>query len=163
MKPGVKSALMTRMKIDSNGCWIWQGSIADTGYAFLANGRGGSVGVHRVSYEAFIGPIPRGAEVDHTCHVRHCIFPGHFRLATRSQNAENRKGSNVNSTSRFRGVAWAKDRGKWCASVGLRVNGKYRKVYREYFDDEEQAAAAAKAKRLELQSYNLMDRRGEDD
>lgn len=158
MKPGIRSALMTNMRINETGCWIWQGSVASTGYAFLSNGSGGSIGVHRASYQAFVGPIPKGMEVDHTCHVRHCIFPGHFRLATRSQNAENRKGSNAGASSRFRGVAWAKDRGKWCASVGLRINGKYRKVYREYFDDEGQAAEAAKAKRLELQSYNLIDR-----
>lgn len=45
-------------------------------------------GVHQASYEHFIGPIPEGKEVGHTCHVRDCWNPDHLEAQTREQNMQ---------------------------------------------------------------------------
>src|SRR5690606_7471316 len=42
--------------------------------------------VHRVTYEAFVGPIPEGLEVDHLCRNRACCNPEHLEPVTRSEN-----------------------------------------------------------------------------
>lgn len=73
-----------------SGCWTWQRQITRGGYArFSAYGK--SVAAHRFAYEHFIGPIPDGMTLDHTCHTndplctggvtclhRRCVRPDHL-------------------------------------------------------------------------------------
>ena len=48
--------LWSRVQIDINGCWMWQGNRDANGYGRIRhNGRLSLA--HRVSYELFIGPI----------------------------------------------------------------------------------------------------------
>ena len=72
--------LEERMKcyeIDDNGCWIWKKSIANTGYGQI--NCGDTIrNVHRVSYEMYVGPIPEGHHLHHTCYVRACMNPDHL-------------------------------------------------------------------------------------
>ena len=65
-------------------CWIWTLSLSE-GYGQLYwNGFGGRA--HRVSYQAFVGPIPAGAQVQHKCDRKDCINPKHLYLGTQAQN-----------------------------------------------------------------------------
>jgi len=41
---------------------------------------------HRVVYEHFYGPIPKGYEIGHKCDVASCCRPEHLEAITRSQN-----------------------------------------------------------------------------
>lgn len=55
------------------------------GYAcILVDGK--KVSAHRVSYEAFIGPIPAGLDLDHLCRNRACINPYHLEPVTHREN-----------------------------------------------------------------------------
>lgn len=47
---------------------------------------GRRVMVHRVSYETFIGPIPKGLEIDHLCRVKVCANPEHLEAVTHQEN-----------------------------------------------------------------------------
>jgi hypothetical protein len=47
---------------------------------------GGMVLAHRASFEAFVGPIPEGMEIDHLCYVPSCVNPEHLEPATRAEN-----------------------------------------------------------------------------
>lgn len=37
-------------------------------------------------YEAFVGPIPDGLQIDHLCRVRHCVNPAHLEPVTIAEN-----------------------------------------------------------------------------
>lgn len=146
-------------------CWLWIGNLNAKGYGAYSkteyqSGRVKegmkyiSMAAHRYSWELANGPIPEGIEIDHMCHTPVCVRPEHLRLATRKQNNENRAGANSNSTSGVRGVRWVESKNRWRASVGH--NGKY--IHVGYFRDLAEAEAAVVAKRLELHTYNLLDR-----
>lgn len=76
-------------KVDKRGaddCWLWTGALT-TGYGRFHV----AVGVplvlaHRFAYEALVGRIPRGLDLDHLCRVRACVNPAHLEPVTRRNN-----------------------------------------------------------------------------
>ena len=57
----------------------------ETGHGRIGRGgRGASpVGCHRAAYELFVGPIPEGHDVHHTCQQPSCVNPHHLVALTR--------------------------------------------------------------------------------
>jgi hypothetical protein len=49
----------------NTGCWLWLGTVnAKNGYGYAPMGRRGKTALaHRVSYAAFVGPIPTGLHI----------------------------------------------------------------------------------------------------
>lgn len=75
-------------------CWLWLAATAGAGYGqFGANGK--SVRAHRYAYEALVGPIPDGLEIDHLCNIRLCVNPGHMEPVTHAENV--RRGLRLNT------------------------------------------------------------------
>lgn len=81
------------------GCWTWAGALNSQGYGSVSVGDGTTALAHRASWEAANGPIPEGAQIDHTCHNadpeckggdtcahRKCINPAHLEPASQSVN-----------------------------------------------------------------------------
>lgn len=66
-------------------CWVWPWSRSDQGYALVRH-EGRVQGAHRVLYERFVGPIPDGTELDHTCRNRACVNPQHMEPVTGREN-----------------------------------------------------------------------------
>ncbi len=79
------------------GCWIWKGCVNQGGYGmFTLNGKARIA--HRVAYELYVGPIPVGLTLDHTCHDpavcalgnlcphRSCVNPAHLEPVTMREN-----------------------------------------------------------------------------
>jgi hypothetical protein len=141
--------------IEAPGCWGWAASIhPQQGYAlFWLQGK--THGAHRVAYTLANGPIPPGMFVDHACLNRGCVNPGHLRLATPKQNNENPAGLYRSNTSGISGVTWHKPTRKWEAAVSH--HGK--RVYAGRFTDIEDARQAVIAKRNELFTHNVLDRK----
>ena len=69
-----------------SGCWEWAGNTKHKfGYGqlrILGKGRE----AHSVAYEVWVGPIPEGMQVRHTCDNPPCINPAHLILGTSQDN-----------------------------------------------------------------------------
>ena len=134
-------------RVDKSGdCWLWTAGRSRDGYGMFRAEAGRKMYAHRWSYAEHFGPIPEGMDIDHLCHNRACVNPAHLRLATRKQNAENRRGAQSNSRSGVRGVSWCERTNRWRAVVGH--HGKHVHVGR--FLSLADAEAAVIAKRREL-------------
>lgn len=79
-------------RIDKSGkCWLWSGTKNQAGYGiFLLPGEI-PVRAHRYAYEFFVGRIPRGKIVMHTCDNPPCVNPKHLRIGTRADNNRDTK------------------------------------------------------------------------
>jgi hypothetical protein len=75
-----------KVQPDPSGCWIWTGALNSRGYgSWGTNGIARST--HRVTYEAFVGPVPTGLTIDHLCEVKACCNPVHLEVVTRAENS----------------------------------------------------------------------------
>jgi hypothetical protein len=66
-------------------CWVYDGHVDKWGYGRTYHD-GRTVSVHRASYEAMVGPLPSGLELDHVCRNPACYNPSHLEPVTRSEN-----------------------------------------------------------------------------
>jgi hypothetical protein len=78
-------AIVERIEVSSD-CWLWTGSTNNDGYGHVKTDEGPTRGVHRVIWEALVGPIPEGLSLDHMCRVRNCVNPDHLRPVTHAEN-----------------------------------------------------------------------------
>ena len=94
-------------------CWPHTGPLNNGGY-----------GPHRKVYEALIGPVAPGLDLDHLCRVRHCCNPLHLEPVTRSENL--RRGETITARNAAathcpqghayegRNIEWQKDGSRKC-------------------------------------------------
>lgn len=86
----LRERIMRNVTIDHDtGCWIWDRSVVNTGYGQLMVREGSKsrkLLVHRASYLAFVGDIPDGHVIAHSCDRKRCCAPYHLRADTQSNN-----------------------------------------------------------------------------
>ena len=72
------------MPVPEAGCWIWLGA-SSKGYGQVSK-VGEMLYAHRVAFEAFVGPIPDGMDVLHTCDTPSCVNPDHLTVGSHADN-----------------------------------------------------------------------------
>jgi hypothetical protein len=85
----VDKRLFSRIIVQDNDCWEWQGATNNVGYGFIRDGSRMKL-THRVSYEQHHNTsIPIGVEIGHTCYNYTCVNPDHLYSASRQNIVEN--------------------------------------------------------------------------
>lgn len=75
-----------KVKIDTKaGCWLWTGALFENSqYAVFS--ADGTAYAHIWSFCHYRGPVPKGKELHHQCHVRHCANPWHVEPKTKLEH-----------------------------------------------------------------------------
>lgn len=67
------------------GCWLWEAGAFSNGYGAFHLDRK-VVGAHRFSYRLYVGSIPDGMLVCHSCDIPQCVNPDHLWLGSHADN-----------------------------------------------------------------------------
>lgn len=94
----VEERFMEKVTKLPNGCWNWTANVSHKGYAMFREGKMGAA--HLWAYRHFVGEIPLGLQIDHTCHTddaacpggdtcphRRCVNPAHLEPVTARENS----------------------------------------------------------------------------
>lgn len=91
--------LIDRTDVNEHGCWVSSLGIGTQGYSQVSigkrreNGNYILVNAHVLAYEALVGPIPEGCELDHLCRNRACWKPSHLEPVSHGENVRRGAGA----------------------------------------------------------------------
>ncbi len=89
----LKNIILNNIKISNTNCWEWQRGKTFGGYG-ITTINGIRARTHRLSYELFVGKIPKGLHVLHSCDNPACCNPKHLRVGTNYDNVQDRQNKN---------------------------------------------------------------------
>lgn len=92
---------------------------------------------HFSMQEFLMGKVKKGFEIDHIDGDCLNNQKANLRVCTHQENCRNRRKTQMDCSSKYKGVSFYKDRGNWVAYIYDDV-----KIFLGYFSDEKSAARA---------------------
>lgn len=89
--------------VANTGCWEFDGRRNIDGYGAMKH-FGRYEGAHRWAYRAWVGPIPKGQVVRHSCDNPPCVNPKHLLIGTQRDNIADTVSRKRQRTNR--GMSW---------------------------------------------------------
>jgi len=83
--------------LGDNDCWEWQAGKNNKGYGrfhYLISGKRKYGQAHRFSWLLFVGKIPNGMLVCHSCDNPGCVNPKHLFIGSNQDNMDDRNRKN---------------------------------------------------------------------
>lgn len=74
---------LNRYTADDNGCWNYTGTISRKGYGQIRQ-----TSAHRFFYQALVGMVPEGLQLDHLCLNKRCVNPEHLEPVAGEENMQ---------------------------------------------------------------------------
>jgi hypothetical protein len=97
-------------KVDRTGdCWEWTGATYRFGYGHFrrkVNNQWIMYKAHRYSYEYYVGEIPKGLCILHSCDNPRCVNPAHLSAGTHKQNTQDATNRGRKSFGRNTAHSW---------------------------------------------------------
>lgn len=97
LPPNMQNKVAIGAWFSGSPCWNWTGSSNSRGYGCVAVKKKSQLS-HRVAYQALVGPIPDGLQIDHLCRNKMCCNPAHLEPVTALENT--RRALDVRGRSR---------------------------------------------------------------
>lgn len=141
-----KFAIVDDEDFDFLNQWKWAAAKRrNTWYAIRTDCSLGKMNSKSILMHRLIMSAGKGKLIDHKDQFGLNNQKINLRESTHSQNSANRK-AYKNSTSKYLGVGWNKEKKKWQAQITI----NYRRIHLGYFNQEEEAANVYNIKALEF-------------
>ena len=102
--PGLVEDLIQTHTVADSECLVWSGTKdiqgRGMGYVHYDGDFYRVANIHRVIYQCFNGPIPKGKICMHICHNNSCVEKDHIIIGTHKQNMQMEKLKNLAATGK---------------------------------------------------------------